>query len=71
MQKLNLKEEELTLVMTGGPDGDLGRNEIKKSKSKILAIIDSSGVLYDPNPNGIDKKSLMKLVDNRNPVKFY
>ena len=37
------------MVMTGGPDGDLGSNEIKMSKSKILAVIDGSGILYDPN----------------------
>ena len=34
--------------MTGGPDGDLGSNEILMSKEKIIAIIDGSGVLCDP-----------------------
>jgi glutamate dehydrogenase len=34
--------------MTGGPDGDLGSNEIKMSKEKIIGIVDGSGVLYDP-----------------------
>ncbi len=32
--KLGLKEETITKVMTGGPDGDLGSNEILLSKDK-------------------------------------
>lgn len=36
------------VVQTGGPDGDLGSNEIKISKDKTIAIVDGSGVLYDP-----------------------
>lgn len=39
MRKLNLKEEDCTKVMTGGPDGDLGSNEILMSKEKIIASI--------------------------------
>ena len=31
-----------------GPDGDLGSNEIKMGKEKIIGIVDGSGVLYDP-----------------------
>ncbi len=37
-----------TKFMTGGPDGDLGSNEIKMGTEKICAIVDGSGVLYDP-----------------------
>ena len=48
LKKLELKEENITKVMTGGPDGDLGSNEILISRDRILAIIDGSGVLYDP-----------------------
>ena len=36
MKKYNLKEEECTKFMTGGPDGDLGSNEILMSKEKII-----------------------------------
>ncbi len=46
--------------MTGGPDGDLGSNEIKMGTEKICAIVDGSGVLYDPE--GIDREALLKLV---------
>ena len=33
---LGLKEEEVTKVQTGGPDGDLGSNEILLSKDKTI-----------------------------------
>lgn len=33
-RKLGLKEENCTKMQTGGPDGDLGSNEIKISKDK-------------------------------------
>ena len=55
--------------MTGGPDGDLGSNEIKMGLEIIIAIIDSSGVLYDPE--GIDSNSIKKLAEIRKPVSFY
>ena len=57
LEKLGLKEEKMTKVMTGGPDGDLGSNEILISKDKILAVVDGSGVLYDPE--GIDRKEIV------------
>lgn len=47
-EKLGLIEEECTKFITGGPDGDLGSNEIKMGKEKIVGIVDGSGVLYDP-----------------------
>lgn len=36
-RQLGLKEEEVTKVQTGGPDGDLGSNEILLSKDKTIA----------------------------------
>ena len=66
MRKLNLKEEDCTKVMTGGPDGDLGSNEILMSKEKILAVIDGSGVLYDPL--GINREHLTGLAKKRVPI---
>ncbi len=53
------KEEELNLMMTGGPDGDLGCNEIQCYKGKICLIVDGGSILFDPQ--GLDKKELMKL----------
>ncbi|KAF1807376.1 Glutamate/Leucine/Phenylalanine/Valine dehydrogenase-domain-containing protein [Mucor lusitanicus] len=62
-RKLDLKEEEVTKFQTGGPDGDLGSNEIKISKDKTIAIVDGSGVLYDPV--GIDRTELTRLANAR------
>ncbi|MBU2453091.1 MAG: NAD-glutamate dehydrogenase, partial [Proteobacteria bacterium] len=53
------KEEDLNLMMTGGPDGDLGSNEIQCYKGKICLIVDGGSVLFDPD--GLDKKELMKI----------
>jgi len=69
LAKLGLKEEDMTKVMTGGPDGDLGSNEILISKDKILAIVDGSGVLYDPE--GINRKELKKLAKARKMVENF
>jgi len=56
MRRLNLKEEETTKFMTGGPDGDLGSNEILMGKEQVVGVVDGSGVLYDPS--GINDKAL-------------
>ncbi len=53
------KEEDLNLIMTGGPGGDLGANQIQCYKGKICIVIDGGSVLFDPD--GLDKKELMKL----------
>lgn len=58
------KEEELNLMITGGPDGDLGANQIQCYKGKICLIIDGGSILFDPQ--GLDKKELRKLAFMRN-----
>ncbi len=63
LEKLGLKEEQVTKVMTGGPDGDLGSNEILISKDRILSIVDGSGVLCDPA--GLDRRELGRLAKER------
>ncbi|KAF4462728.1 NAD-specific glutamate dehydrogenase [Fusarium albosuccineum] len=40
----------------GGPESDLGSNEIKLRNEKYTAIVDGSGVLADPN--GLDREPL-------------
>ncbi|KAL7323039.1 NAD-dependent glutamate dehydrogenase [Mucor circinelloides] len=62
-RKLNLKEEEVTKFQTGGPDGDLGSNEIKISSDKTIAVVDGSGVLYDAT--GINRTELTRLANSR------
>jgi len=69
LEKKGLKEAQITKVMTGGPDGDLGSNEILISKDKILALIDGSGVLYDPK--GINRVELNRLARKRKMVENF
>ncbi len=63
LEKLKLREEEIVKIQTGGPDGDLGSNEILMSKDKTIAVIDGSGVLYDPY--GLNRKELRRLSKKR------
>jgi glutamate dehydrogenase len=63
LKKLNIDEEAVTKVQTGGPDGDLGSNEILVSKDKTLGVIDGSGVLFDPQ--GLDRPELIRLAKKR------
>ncbi len=60
LRKLKIHEADVTKVQTGGPDGDLGSNEIIFSRDKTIAVIDGGGVLYDPA--GIDREELTGLV---------
>ena len=65
-RKLGLKEEECRKFQTGGPDGDLGSNEIKISKDRTIAIVDGSGVIYDPE--GLDRTELLHLAQKRQMI---
>lgn len=58
------REEELNLMITGGPDGDLGANQIQCYKGKICLVIDGGSILFDPE--GLDRAELMKLAFKRN-----
>ena len=57
------KEENLNLMITGGPGGDLGANEIQGYRGKICGILDSGSVLFDPD--GLDKAALRELAYSR------
>ncbi len=63
------KEENLNLMITGGPDGDLGANEIQCYTGKICLMVDGGSILFDPD--GLDKNELRKLAFSRhsNPRK--
>ena len=69
LEKLGLQEEAVTKIQTGGPDGDLGSNEIQISKDKTIAVVDGSGVLYDPQ--GIDRRELGRLAAKRMMVENF
>ena len=66
MEKLGLEESRMTKVQTGGPDGDLGSNEILISKDRTIAIVDGSGVIYDPE--GLDRGELVRLATKRQMI---
>ncbi|KAJ8456442.1 hypothetical protein ONZ45_g18719 [Pleurotus djamor] len=68
-KQLGLREKDITKVQTGGPDGDLGSNEILLSSDKTVAIIDGSGVLADPA--GLNREELIRLAKLRKPVGFF
>jgi glutamate dehydrogenase len=67
-EKLGLVGSECTKVQTGGPDGDLGSNEILMGNEKTIAVVDGSGVLFDPQ--GINHDELARLARGRLMVKF-
>jgi glutamate dehydrogenase len=59
LDRLGIAEESITKAQTGGPDGDLGSNEILLSRDRTTVIVDGGGVLYDPD--GLDRKELERL----------
>ncbi len=63
IKHVGAKEEQLNLMITGGPDGDLGANEIQCYKGKICLLIDGGSILFDPE--GLDKKELTKIALKR------
>eukprot|EP00931_Biecheleriopsis_adriatica_P003747 TRINITY_DN105516_c0_g1_i1.p1 TRINITY_DN105516_c0_g1~~TRINITY_DN105516_c0_g1_i1.p1 ORF type:complete len:1172 (-),score=218.17 TRINITY_DN105516_c0_g1_i1:95-3181(-) len=69
LRELGEEESSITKFQTGGPDGDLGSNEILVSKDKTIAIVDGSGVLYDPA--GISRSELTRLAKRRQTVSHF
>jgi glutamate dehydrogenase len=66
LEELGLDETQITKVQTGGPDGDLGSNEILVSRDKTVGVVDGSGVGYDPE--GLDREELTRLARARCPI---
>ncbi|CCK72845.1 glutamate dehydrogenase (NAD(+)) KNAG_0L02290 [Huiozyma naganishii CBS 8797] len=64
-ETLNLTKKEVFKFQTGGPDGDLGSNEILLSTENetYVGLLDGSGVLCDPK--GLNKQELMRLAKTR------
>ncbi|KUL88962.1 hypothetical protein ZTR_03581 [Talaromyces verruculosus] len=62
-RKLNIDPSTVKKLQTGGPDGDLGSNEILLGNESYTAIVDGSGVLVDPN--GLDRDELVRLAKKR------
>eukprot|EP00656_Telonema_subtile_P041810 TRINITY_DN4710_c0_g1_i6.p1 TRINITY_DN4710_c0_g1~~TRINITY_DN4710_c0_g1_i6.p1 ORF type:complete len:1094 (-),score=379.49 TRINITY_DN4710_c0_g1_i6:345-3626(-) len=68
-RELGMEQSETTKMMTGGPDGDLGSNEILMGKEKIVGICDGSGVLCDPE--GLDRAALERLATDRLMIEHF
>lgn len=69
-EKLNIDNSKIRKFQTGGPDGDLGSNEIKLSRDEqYVGIVDGSGVIADPN--GLDKQELLRLAHERKMIDHF
>ncbi|CCH45574.1 glutamate dehydrogenase [Wickerhamomyces ciferrii] len=66
-----LEKTPIKKFQTGGPDGDLGSNEILLSTDNevYIGIVDGSGVLADPK--GLDKDELRRLAHERKMISNY
>jgi len=69
LNKMGLNEEDVDKCQTGGPDGDLGSNEILLTKHRTVAVVDGSGVLYDKN--GLHREELERLAKKRQPCEHF
>lgn len=69
-EKLDIDDAKIRKFQTGGPDGDLGSNEILLSrKENYVGIVDGSGVICDPQ--GLDKQELIRLAKERKMIEHY
>ena len=68
-RKLHLDPSKIRKLQTGGPDGDLGSNEILLSNEKYTAIVDGAGVLVDPE--GLNHNELLRLAKKRVMISDY
>ncbi|TVY32418.1 NAD-specific glutamate dehydrogenase [Lachnellula subtilissima] len=62
-RKKELDPRKIRKMQTGGPDGDLGSNEILLSNETYTSLVDGSGVLADPN--GLNHAELIRLAKKR------
>jgi glutamate dehydrogenase len=59
LRELGIAEQSITKAQTGGPDGDLGSNEILLSEDRTIALVDGGGVVCDPE--GLRREELVRL----------
>ena len=59
LRELGIPEQTITKAQTGGPDGDLGSNEILVSEDRTIALVDAGGVVHDPD--GLRREELVRL----------
>lgn len=56
---LGIDEAETRLMMTGGPDGDLGANQLQSFRGRTCLVVDGGSVLFDPA--GLSREELLRL----------
>jgi glutamate dehydrogenase len=72
---INPQQNNFTVKMTGGCDGDVASNELKllyksyPNTCKILAISDGSGAAHDPN--GLCWKEILNLIEKNSPIAMF
>jgi len=69
LASLDAREDSITKLQTGGPDGDLGGNEILVSCDKTVCVVDGGGVAYDPA--GLDRNELESLARRRADISHF
>ena len=68
-------KDPFTIKISGGPDGDVAGNQILnlytyfKDTAKLLALIDVSGTIFDPE--GLDLEEMKKLFDKGESLNHY
>lgn len=68
-------KDTFTIKISGGPDGDVAGNQILNlyrfypNTAKLVALIDVSGTIYDPE--GLDLKTLVQMFKEEKPIRFY
>jgi glutamate dehydrogenase len=74
-KNIDPRKQPFTVMMTGGPDGDVGGNMIKilhrdyPDTCKVVSIADGTGCLEDPN--GLDMKELLRLFHEQKGVDHF
>lgn len=63
LEKAGFDRKTVRKVQTGGPDGDLGSNEILLSEDVTTVMSDVTGVVFDPD--GLDRAELARLAGIR------
>lgn len=73
--KIDATKESFTVKMTGGPDGDVGGNELKilfreyGDNAKVVGIADGTGCAEDPA--GLEWGELLRLVEHNLPIDHF
>jgi len=66
LEKLGIEQSKTTKFQTGGPDGDLGSNEILMSTDITVGVVDADGVAFDPK--GLNRQELTRLAKEKKTI---